>query len=211
MAKKIKKMNMIDLEATCWDNQTAPDGRPQNEVSEIIEIGIVQIDLRQMKISDKKSYLVKPKIFPELSDYCKNLTSITQEMIDKKGTTLEYAFERMKSEFKTMKYEWASWGDYDRIQIQRQCENENLQYPFHKTHLNMKFIMSFLVGSKIQRNVDGMMKFLHMDFEGHAHRGVDDAYNIARMFITMMNEFEQGVNENIFFDNWGDEFHKQNQ
>jgi len=212
MPKKIQRINIVDLEATCWDNQEAPDGQPQYKVSEIIEIGIAQIDLKQMKIVDKGTYLVKPKLYGgKLSKYCTDLTSLTQEQIDEQGTTLQYAFERMKSEFKTMKYEWASWGDYDRAHVQRECVKWNLQYPFHKTHTNLKYWLSALLGVKIQRNVNGMMDFLHMDFEGHAHRGVDDAYNIARMYLEIVGELRQHVNANVHAGNWGDDFHKENQ
>jgi len=210
MPKKIQRLNIIDLESTCWPDQIAPNGAPQRFASEIIEIGIAQVDVKSLEILEKKSYLVKPVTYPKLSKYCTDLTSITNEMLDEEGTTLAYAIARMLSEFKTMKYEWASWGDYDRSQFQRECEHKNIQYPFHKTHLNLKYILSTLIGSKVQRNMDGIMEFLDMKFEGSAHRGVDDAYNTAKIYIKIMAAIGETVNSRVLCQLWGDDFHKEN-
>ena len=211
MSKKIQRLNIIDIEATCWENGITPDGQKQREASEIIEIGIVQVNLDTLKIESKQSYLVKPTRYPVLSEYCTKLTGITNDMLDKEGTTIDYAIARMVSEFKTMKYEWGSWGDYDRTQFQRECQQKQLQYPFHKTHLNLKYILSMMVGVKVQRNVKGMLDFLHMKFEGSAHRGVDDAYNIANMFIETISSIRRQcmINERELI--WGDDFYKENK
>lgn len=66
----ISDMNYIifDLEATCWA-QKGP-------ISEIIEIGAVKIGPDLNTISEFSSF-VKPMRNPILSDFCKELTSIT--------------------------------------------------------------------------------------------------------------------------------------
>lgn len=69
-------MNYIifDLEATCWEN----DHKRQNE---IIEIGAVKLNEGLKTVSDFQIF-VKPALSPQLSDFCKRLTSISQADVD---------------------------------------------------------------------------------------------------------------------------------
>ena len=188
MAKKIQKIKFVDLECTCWPDGKLPDGRNQRDVMEMIEIGIVQLDARTLEIEKKESYLIIPVEYglSGITDYCTNLTGITKQMIIKDGLPLEYALARMMSEFKTAKYEWMSWGDFDRTQIENECKRNGLQYPFSKTHTNFKYWFSLLTNQNVQRNVENALKFLGLEFEGLPHRGVDDAYNVARMYKNIM-------------------------
>lgn len=72
---------VIDLEATCWETVN-PAGQPQSiESMEIIEFGCA-LATRQGDLLDSRSFLVRPTRFPRLSDFCRNLTGITQEMVD---------------------------------------------------------------------------------------------------------------------------------
>lgn len=190
MAKKIRKINFCDIECTCWPDGKLPDGRDQKDVSEIIEIGIVQLDTQTLDIEKKESYLIIPieNGLSGITEFCTQLTGITQQRIISNGLALDYALSRMKTEFKTVKYEWMSWGDYDRSQFERECLRKRLQYPFHNTHTNFKYWFSLLTNQKVQRNVEAALDFLGLTFEGSPHSGVDDAYNIARMYRTIMKE-----------------------
>jgi inhibitor of KinA sporulation pathway (predicted exonuclease) len=192
MAKKIQKINFIDLECTAWENGKLPDGRDQREHMETIEIGIVQLDANTLEIEKKESYLIIPVEIglSGITEYCTNLTGITQQLIIKDGLALDYALARMMSEFKTMKYEWMSWGDFDRTQMEKECKRKELQYPFKHTHTNFKYWFSLLTNQNVQRNVAGALEFLGLQFEGSPHRGVDDAYNIARMYRYIMREIK---------------------
>jgi inhibitor of KinA sporulation pathway (predicted exonuclease) len=202
MAKKIQKINFVDLECTAWPDGILPDGRNQRDVMEMIEIGIVQLDTKTLEIEKKESYLIIPveSGLSGITDYCTTLTGITQQLIVKDGLTLDYAIARMMSEFKTAKYEWMSWGDFDRTQVERECERKGVQYPFSKTHTNFKYWFSLLTNQNVQRNVEGALEFLGLQFEGSPHRGVDDAYNIARMYKYIMKEVKSLHTKSNF---WG--------
>lgn len=190
MPKKIQKINFVDLECTAWEDGKLPDGRSQRDYMEMIEIGIVQMDVRTLEIEMKESYLIIPTEMglSGITEYCTKLTGITQQMIIKEGLALDYALARMMSEFKTAKYEWMSWGDFDRTQTEKECKRKGLQYPFSKTHTNFKYWFSLLTNQNVQRNVEGALEFMKMKFEGSPHRGVDDAYNIARLYREVMKE-----------------------
>ena len=75
---------VLDYEWTC-DSKASM--RPH---AEIIEWGCVLVDLRSRpaKIVSEFQEYVKPKYNPRLTDFCKELTAITQEQVDK-GSSLE--------------------------------------------------------------------------------------------------------------------------
>jgi len=69
MGRKLDKIIVVDVESTCWK------GKPsEGQINEIIEVGL--------GIINKQSYIVKPKL-SIISNFCTELTSITQEMVDK--------------------------------------------------------------------------------------------------------------------------------
>ena len=207
MAKDIKVINIVDLESTCWEDGFAPDGRKQVEAAEIIEVGIVQVDVRALEIIKEESYFAVPVENP-VSEFCTQLTGITRDMIMKNGYSLKYVLTKMENEFGTKKHEWGSWGDYDRLQFERECPRKRLNYPFGRTHINLKYWLSQITGQKRQRNVQGMLDFLHKPFDGRDHRAIDDAKNIAGIYIDIMSAFKANVlKPNLNGKVWGDEFY----
>lgn len=74
-------INVVDVEATCWDGQPPP-----GQVSEIIEIGLTVVDLDQGDRLAKHRILVRPQR-SRVSAFCTELTSLTQEEVDQ-GVTL---------------------------------------------------------------------------------------------------------------------------
>src|ERR1035437_5649018 len=108
----MKTLVIFDLEATCWE-----EGAELKRVdSEIIEIGAVRVDKETGEIIDKFQSFVKPHFHLELSDYCKNLTSIQQDDVDAANMFYEVmpTFDYWLGE--TDEY-IMSWGMYDKNQI----------------------------------------------------------------------------------------------
>lgn len=183
MSRKIKKINFIDLEATCYQDNRFPE----NEIQEIIEIGICQVDIKNLKIEKKSSILIKPKN-SSISEYCTNLTGLTQNIIDKDGTSFENAIEILKTDYQIRKHTWMSWGNFDRILFEEQCQRENIKYPFNSTHTNFKYIFSLLMFLDYQIGLSKAIEHIGINFEGTPHRGIDDALNVARIYIKLMKK-----------------------
>jgi len=76
MARKLDKIYIVDVEATCWEEKT-PDG----QISEIIQVGIVEFDLPSGSISSKVGYNIRPQ-YSEVSEFCTELTGITPEELE---------------------------------------------------------------------------------------------------------------------------------
>lgn len=164
---------VVDLEATCWRGHP-----PTGMHNEIIEIGISGIDYKTKEIVFKDTIIVKP-MCSEISAFCTELTSIDQSLIDKEGVSFEKACEILRDKYKSRDRIWLSWGEYDKNQVERDCVLRGVENPFGRTHFNLKPLFSFAFGIKEDLGVAGALKHLGLEFEGNAHRAIDDAYNTA--------------------------------
>jgi inhibitor of KinA sporulation pathway (predicted exonuclease) len=170
--RKLDKIIVIDLEATCWEGDP-----PEGECSEIIEIGLCVLDVATGAREPARALLVKPR-HSTLSPYCRELTTLTPEMLEN-GLDLAEACAILREEYHSETRTWASYGDYDRIMLQAQCEADGIPYPFGRSHINVKNL--FALQNNLTREV-GLQKAtaqLGLPFEGTIHRGMDDAWNIA--------------------------------
>lgn len=170
------KIIVIDLEATCWENKE----QSKDEVSEIIEIGICVLDIRDGSISQNKGILVKPKR-STVSTFCTQLTTITQQMIDDEGISFDEACQLKRSEYNGYQYTWASYGDYDINMMKRQCQIKGVDYPLSEDHINVKLLFSKVKGLRGKVGMSGALKALNIPLTGTHHRGIDDANNIAKI------------------------------
>lgn len=175
MAKKLDVVLVVDLEATCWEGQP-----PAGQVSEIIEIGICPVRVSDGERLEKRSILVRPQM-SEVSPFCTELTTITPEMLEAEGIPLVDACRILKKEYESKSRLWASWGDYDRRQFERECASKGMGYPFGPGHLNLKTLFAMLRGESRELGTVRALESLGLTFEGTNHRGHDDAWNIARI------------------------------
>jgi len=179
-------MNYIifDLEATCWKEQ----GKHK---SEIIEIGALKINDNQIVI-DEFNCFVKPIIHPILSDFCKNLTSINQADIDNSELFPETINKFMQwIGVGNEEYLLCSWGFYDQKQLIADCNLHKLDFKWVNKHISLKHQYAKI--KKLERPVGLGSTIIAegMKFEGTAHRGIDDARNIARIFIKYFDSWER--------------------
>lgn len=207
----------LDFEATC-DN-SGPDGNnPEGYQTEIIEAPFELYDNEFNPISHKQFY-IRPKLNPILSEFCKNLTGITQEQVDnglefkdairKVGVWLLSTLELVKytnplySGIKTPKIIPITFGDWD-IQV---CLAQQLailgikDFPwFLKKWINVKTEFRVFAGDKLGKekfNLIDALEYFGLEFEGHLHCGLDDARNTARLLKAMIANGYDIENANI--------------
>lgn len=106
-------LNVVDVEATCWEGEPPP-----GQHNEIIEIGLVVLNLHTLERTDKRSIMVRPE-HSEISEFCTRLTGITAGEAAS-GLTFHEACHLLRREYHSDSRLWASWGDYDRKQFQSQ-------------------------------------------------------------------------------------------
>lgn len=179
MAGILDKIIVIDIESTCW-RRSPPPGQEM----EIIEIGLCLLDTHTFERSGRESTLVKP-VRSQVSEFCTHLTSLTQEQVDT-GISFDKALRHLRRFHRSRDRAWASFGDYDRRQFERQCASFGLKYPFGPTHFNIKALFALTFGLDQEVELDEAVKRLNLTFEGNHHRGVDDAWNAAAVFTEII-------------------------
>lgn len=190
---KNKFMAIVDLEATCWESNSIEDKRYQRENSEIIEIGALLVSL------DKDTYLdiikefnifLKPTKHPILSDFCKNLTSISQKDVDKSYSFAEGISLFKKEIFQDPQTIFGSWGKYDFNFLKEQCEKKNVAIPFNiEKVVNLKSLVATIKGWKKRGfGINRSLTRFGLEFEGTSHRGLDDAKNVRRILLKVKDE-----------------------
>lgn len=184
MAKQLDRIIVIDVESTCWEG-TAPAG----QVSEIIEIGVSPLDIFSGRQLGKESILVRPE-HSTVSEFCTRLTTLTQDQVNS-GISLQEACILLKEKYLTRKRTWASYGDYDRRQFERQCRLSEIAYPFGPSHINVKNLFAITNGLPREVGMAGALRHLNLPLEGTHHRGGDDAWNIARILSELIMSGER--------------------
>lgn len=172
---KKDKLIIIDLEATCWRGRP-PKGMHQ----EVIEIGISVLNLNTREINGKKALITIPTK-SKISKFCTKLTSINEDLIKKEGIDFSQACEILYKDYNSKEYAWASWDNFDKQQFLKDCKYKKVDYPFSDNHINLMPLFSKFTNDEKQYGVKSALKYLDLDFEGNHHRGVDDAYNTARI------------------------------
>lgn len=179
MAKRLDQIIGVDLESTCWEGEPPP-----GEENEIIEVGICPLVVATGERLPKESILVKP-IKSKVSPFCTQLTTLTQKDVDQ-GVTFQEAMQRLKEVYDTKNRVMASWGDYDRRQIERQCAKINFPSPLGPTHFNVKAFHALSYGLPRELGMDKAMEMMGIPLVGTHHRGHDDAANIMLILSKLL-------------------------
>ena len=167
---------ILDLEATCWSDRSI-----KNQ-SEIIEIGAVKINERREVVGEFNAF-IQPQLHPNLSDFCTELTTIAQDKID--GAE---SFPSVISDFWNWinlgsDYLLCSWGFYDKSQFKKDCELNKLPTKWLKSHISLKHQYADIRNLRRPMGMGGALRKENIPLEGTHHRGIDDAKNIAKIFL----------------------------
>ncbi|MDJ0712994.1 MAG: 3'-5' exonuclease [Prochloraceae cyanobacterium] len=173
---------IVDVEATCANDNSIPRQR-----MEIIEIGAVILNSKTLQLESEYQSFIKPILHPLLTEFCKSLTSISQQDVEV-APLFPDALKEFQSWFYPFgSYIFCSWGDYDRNQFKQDCTLHGVGYPFPGGHLNLKKAFSVATGSKKKFGMTGALEKLGIELEGVHHRGIDDAKNIARIVRAILS------------------------
>jgi len=170
---------VIDLEATC----SPPGGPVPYREMETIEIGAVILDGATLAPQAEFTTLVRPFRHPTLTAFCTALTTITQAEVDKAPSFMRamLLLERFLTPFPGARF--ASWGEYDRVQLDRDADYYQSRLPLAPGHTNLKRLFERRFGQKYsgKYGVEAALRQVAMQFTGTPHRALDDARNIARL------------------------------
>jgi inhibitor of KinA sporulation pathway (predicted exonuclease) len=167
---------VLDLEATCCDRETI-----KRHETEIIEIGAVMVEARNLTVIDEFQTFIKPVRFPTLTEFCTSLTSISQEQVNAApGYIAAIALlKQWLSNYPNTVF--GSWGDYDRKQFNQDSQFHNVPFPIAFPHVNLKQLFSETQGLSKRYGMAGALRLAGIELAGTHHRGIDDARNIAKL------------------------------
>ena len=175
---KYNHILVVDLEATCCDMKSIP--RHQMET---IEIGAVMVVRETLEVVDEFQTFIKPMRHPILTNFCLELTSITQSQVD---TAPDFATVMSRWQTWLSKFDRAifgSWGEYDRTQFFQDSKHHqiDLPYPVSSNHINLKEIFSTAQGLPKRYGMAQALDLANIPLTGTHHRGIDDARNITKL------------------------------
>lgn len=176
---------VVDIEHSCTEDGSIPP-----EARETIEIGAVIIDTHSLQVVDEFSYLIRPVIHPKLSQFCTELTGITQDELDVAAHFSEVFANFINWLPDGAEYIFATWGAYDLVQLNIDCASHGM--PAFSPSLNLNLKEAFKVSRKLKKKV-GLKKALEISnipFEGNHHRALDDAKNTAKLLPLIFNDKE---------------------
>lgn len=182
MAKRLDHVLVIDIESTCWEGGFPPKG----QANDVIEIGLCPLELSTGRRLEKRSILVRPER-SMVGPFCTQLTTLTQQQVAG-GVPFKHACKLLEDEYHSADRLWASFGDYDRRQFEKQCRDTGVRYPFGPTHLNVKTLFAISRGLASEVGLPQALALAGLKQEGTHHRGHDDAWNIAALLAMLVKK-----------------------
>lgn len=174
--EKFKYYLIIDVEANCSEKDSVT-----LEDMEMIEIGSVMVCANTLKKIDEFSTFIKPVRFPQLSAFCTDLTSITQDDVDNAPEYPEAITALVRWLEKFDNFLFCSWGNYDKQHFELESTFHNVPYPISAPHLNIKKQFAKSQRVRKRQGMAGALKLAHISIEGTHHRGIDDANNMVKL------------------------------
>src|SRR5436309_759504 len=182
MAKRLDQVLVIDIESTCWEGGFPPKG----QANDIIEIGLCRLEVGTGRRLEKRSILVRPER-STVSPFCTSLTTLTQEQVAG-GILFKEACKVLEHEYLSAERLWASYGDYDRRQFEKQCRETGVRFPFGPSHLNVKTLCAISRAMPTEVGLPQALALFGLNLEGTHHRGHDDAWNIAALLAELLKK-----------------------
>jgi inhibitor of KinA sporulation pathway (predicted exonuclease) len=87
-------ITVFDLEYTAWECSMARHWLEPGQYKEVVQIGAVKLDGRDLSILGEFDLLVRPRINPVLSSYFEALTGITNDAVAARGVDFADAYAR---------------------------------------------------------------------------------------------------------------------
>lgn len=191
---------VLDFEATCDENMKA-----LNMDHEIIEFPSVLLKYKNNKIEriGEIQMFCKPKNNPTLTNFCKELTGITQDKIDN-GILFPEAL------CKHLNWLQLSIPDFDKVylderviiltcgrwdlesMIPKEYKNWNLNkneiHDIYRKFVNIKEEYKYFYKKPNVYGMKFMLNDLNISLDGKHHSGIDDCRNIAKIVERMAND-----------------------
>lgn len=190
---KHNRVLFLDTESTCWKGLP-----PTGFDNEIIQFGIIELDVATLEIIRSKSYYVKPKKY-EISLYCQNLTGITDYDIRTKGRQFDHTIHAITKDFSPQNKWCYAWGSDENI-INKACDKFNVISPF-ETMIDYGIQFKHTFNRKENVSLVNALKMVGLQFSGNMHDAEVDAMNLANLYAQITKAYRKAVITSVVSDN----------
>ncbi|XP_038142779.1 ERI1 exoribonuclease 2 isoform X1 [Cyprinodon tularosa] len=195
---------VIDFESTCWREKN-------NHGQEIIEFPAVLLNTSTGEVESEFHTYVQPQEHPVLSEFCTELTGITQGQVES-GVPLQICLSRFNRWLQNLRMEkgvmfpnnkqtssasspsqklctFLTWSDWDLgVCLQYECKRKQLHKPdVLNSWIDLRSTYRLFYSRK-PKGLNGALQDLGIQFSGREHSGLDDARNTARLAARMMRD-----------------------
>ncbi|KAK9981874.1 hypothetical protein ABG768_001397 [Culter alburnus] len=192
---------VIDFESTCWREK---NGCGQ----EIIEFPAVLLNVSNGAVESEFHTFVQPQEHPVLSDFCTELTGITQDQVDS-APPLHICLSRFKHWLLRLQQErgvvfetdsagpapsghpcaFVTWSDWDLgVCLLYECKRKQLTVPEAlKSWIDLRATYRLFYNRK-PKGLRGALLDLGIQFTGREHSGLVDARNTALLAWRMVSD-----------------------
>ena len=188
-AEAVRWLAVLDFEATCWRDDRAKQSRE----TEVIELPTVLFEVRGAALEPAGEWraFVRPTVNPVLTDFCVELTGISQAQVDAaKPLASALAAHAAWLALVTRgappeQLLFVTCGDWDLgTCLPLDLSNKGLRAPSaaYSRWVNIKreFASEFRIRGRAPDMAD-MLKLAGLRLEGRHHSGLDDSRNIGRI------------------------------
>ncbi|XP_060076121.1 ERI1 exoribonuclease 2-like [Ylistrum balloti] len=191
---------VLDFESTCWKEK-------KFQTQEIIEFPAVLLNTTTGDIESEFHYYVQPQEQPILSEFCQELTGITQEQVDE-GIPLRFCLKKFskwldglckdkgitfspvvgqQSRLKATTF--VTWSDWDLgVCLFNECKRKQLLRPAQlNSWIDLRATYRKFYNRRPQ-GLNGALQDLGITFEGREHSGLHDSRNTARLAWRMTRD-----------------------
>jgi inhibitor of KinA sporulation pathway (predicted exonuclease) len=190
---------VLDFEATC-------DGNVKNFDNEIIEFPSILLKWENNKMSYISEFqaFVQPRDNPILTQFCVNLTKITQDLINNaESFPVVYArhlawLHSHVDDFDEMVF--ITCGHWDlRKMIKMEAKRWNVDlHPIYTKYINIKEEFERHYNKKFKSMV-AMLEYQGLTHKGILHSGIDDCRNITKILLKMIEDGHDVSNFTVVF------------
>ena len=184
----VRFLAVLDFEATCWSD----DREKQRREAEIIEFPTVLFRIGEegslVRAGEWRKH-IRPTINRQLSEFCTQMTAITQLEVDSAEPISQVLAEHaswLSSATDNAPEEavlFVTCGDWDLgTCLPLEERNKGLVVPsVYKRWANLKVEFPKAFPCQGRPDMAGMLDLAGLKLEGHHHSGLDDSRNIARV------------------------------
>jgi inhibitor of KinA sporulation pathway (predicted exonuclease) len=173
---------LLDCEFTCWEDSLRTRWSDPNRPPEVIEIGFAEYDVGRDQVGRAFTSLVRPRLNPELSAYCKRLLGISQAEIDRAPPLVE-VLPQMHAWLTTLGLSGAptcEWGS-DRPILAQEATRCGASSPFHDTpHVDLRVLYQRVFG---EGDRDAARRRFGLPENRDRHRALPDALDLRQFCV----------------------------